>query len=447
MTNIGGKVIDGYVSGATVWLDINGNGVFDESEPKTISEAGGDYNLELSEELKECISYSNLYVDVPVGALDEDTGLVTEAYQMMLPARLSPLTDEAIFNISPLTTVLADVIKADLAKENSNAVSCSALKENTELRNSIQSKLDEAIRNLVAHYNIAADTIFADFIHAEDDVTKQLALNIVKGLKASYTFMTTAKAKYPDASYIRVEYFQGSESDSNNAYPDAWYRQTAAWLPDGFASELVKMSDDLSQEVRPIYLRKVIDKAWGTGKLSITHDIASQGGDDSPYTCSSSEAVSVTKDGVNYKLDNGSSGGQADTMEDCVNDGLVRDPRRYFYVDYQAQGIGYDARFDVGEAQSDYYALPDWTQLEDKAQPLDFSELIAHFETLEYKFDTPVDNSRYEAWSKRSTDDSHGNRVQIDKSSTGQWERLSYHDDGTYLKECSQDGVTWGTCS
>jgi hypothetical protein len=38
-TEISGKVIDGYISGATVFLDLNFNGVKDVNEPSTVSVA------------------------------------------------------------------------------------------------------------------------------------------------------------------------------------------------------------------------------------------------------------------------------------------------------------------------------------------------------------------------------------------------------------------------
>ena len=80
-----GKVIDGYVSGASVWLDLNGGKQHNNDEPITVSGDAGDYTLELSDDEKECLTYATLYVDIPVGAIDEDLGEVTQAYQMSKP--------------------------------------------------------------------------------------------------------------------------------------------------------------------------------------------------------------------------------------------------------------------------------------------------------------------------------------------------------------------------
>lgn len=44
-SNISGKAIDGYLVGAKVCLDTNGNGVCDSGEPSTTTQADGSYNL------------------------------------------------------------------------------------------------------------------------------------------------------------------------------------------------------------------------------------------------------------------------------------------------------------------------------------------------------------------------------------------------------------------
>lgn len=93
-------MIDGYVSGATVWLDINGDGSLnEESEPSVVSTESGNYSFNFTQEQALCVSYSTMYVDVPVGAMDENLGEVTEAYQMSFPPSIEVLTDEDIRNL------------------------------------------------------------------------------------------------------------------------------------------------------------------------------------------------------------------------------------------------------------------------------------------------------------------------------------------------------------
>ena len=47
-----------------------------------------------------------LVVDVPVGAVDLDLGSVEQAYQMVLPPKFKPLTQDDFYHITPLTTAL-----------------------------------------------------------------------------------------------------------------------------------------------------------------------------------------------------------------------------------------------------------------------------------------------------------------------------------------------------
>lgn len=446
LPSIGGKVIDGYVSGATVWLDINGNGQYDDSEPSAVSGSAGDYSLELTEAQSLCLAYANLYVDVPVGALDEDTGPVSEAYQMVLPARFSDPTEGEAFNISPLTTVLAEQLSEVLINNGQDTNSCADLLDNVQLAAEIKQYLDGAVRDVIARYNISEVNIYADFIETDNVASRDLALSIVTGLKASYSYKATANERFPNADYIRVEFFQGSETDNNNAYPDAWYRSIAVWLSDGFKSELIKLSEDLSEDIRPIYLRDVVDTPWGQGTISLTRDIFSFDGDDSGYSCANSEAVSITRSGVTYRLDNGSPRISASDVDTCINNQFFGGDYRYFSVDYYLQDVHYHSRFTVNDEFADFSVLSDWVQLEAKADDLNFDDLVDYFETLEYPFDTAVDNARYYSWYKRSTDDTGANRIQIEQSSSGEWERLSYNDDGTYLQECSNDGENWGSC-
>lgn len=119
-----GKVIDGYVNGATVWLDINGNHAKDADEPATLSKAAGAYQLELNEAQRACLPYATLYVDVPVGAVDEDSGPVKEAYQMAIAPQFQALSVEQVLNISPLTTAIWDQVRTRLTASAPNLSSC-----------------------------------------------------------------------------------------------------------------------------------------------------------------------------------------------------------------------------------------------------------------------------------------------------------------------------------
>ena len=87
-----GTVIDGYLSGTTVYVDLNWNFQLDSSEPKTISDDvgafsfGGDeaYLEYFGEDFRACFAKRPIIVEVPIGAVDSDRGEVTEAFKLYL---------------------------------------------------------------------------------------------------------------------------------------------------------------------------------------------------------------------------------------------------------------------------------------------------------------------------------------------------------------------------
>ncbi|MEG4300995.1 Calx-beta domain-containing protein, partial [Microcoleus sp. Pol11C1] len=80
--SIRGLVIDGYISGATVFLDANKNGVLDTNEPSTTTDSNGEFNLNIPFETFD--TNKNGEIDpsegnlVATGGTDTATGLPLE---------------------------------------------------------------------------------------------------------------------------------------------------------------------------------------------------------------------------------------------------------------------------------------------------------------------------------------------------------------------------------
>ncbi|MCK4501627.1 MAG: hypothetical protein KAU22_01240, partial [Desulfuromonadales bacterium] len=95
VTTLTGTVADGYLTAAQVFLDRNGNRVYDNGEPMAQSTTGGAYTLEVNPGEGELYP---VVVQVVAGqTVDEDTGVaVTNGYLLeTLPGRwqfVSPLT-------------------------------------------------------------------------------------------------------------------------------------------------------------------------------------------------------------------------------------------------------------------------------------------------------------------------------------------------------------------
>jgi len=104
-----GNVIDGYVAGATVCLDLNANGRCDVGEPQTISEANGAFKLNVKN-----ASTKDLYIlaEIPDSAKDSDDEGKTLAqagksgYTMATPSAFAGI-------VSPFTTLAVGKMQKD----------------------------------------------------------------------------------------------------------------------------------------------------------------------------------------------------------------------------------------------------------------------------------------------------------------------------------------------
>ena len=104
-TTLSGTVADGYLKGATVCLDVNGNSICDSGEPSGITTDGGKYTLTgitAGDETKYPV-----LVSVPATAIDSDnpTGTVGKSYFLSSPAGKGSF-------VSPLTTLIQQKVVA-----------------------------------------------------------------------------------------------------------------------------------------------------------------------------------------------------------------------------------------------------------------------------------------------------------------------------------------------
>ncbi|NJM61157.1 MAG: S8 family serine peptidase [Oscillatoriales cyanobacterium RU_3_3] len=111
-----GVVIDGYIAGATLFLDANKNGIKDSNEPSTITDSNGEYNLDISFENFDI--NQNGEIDpaegnlVAIGGIDTATGLPLET-PVTAPSEAGVVT--------LLTTLVADLIDRGIAPETAQS--------------------------------------------------------------------------------------------------------------------------------------------------------------------------------------------------------------------------------------------------------------------------------------------------------------------------------------
>ena len=117
-----GAVIDGYISGATLFLDANKNGVLDAGEPSTTTDSNGEYDLDIPFETFD--KNQNGEIDssegniVAFGGTDTATGLPLET-PVTVPADASVVT--------LLTNLVADLIDKGIAPEIAQSLVKSSL--------------------------------------------------------------------------------------------------------------------------------------------------------------------------------------------------------------------------------------------------------------------------------------------------------------------------------
>lgn len=103
-----GVAVDGYLQGATVFLDINRNGLADAGEPVTSTDLSGRYALDYSAVTG---SVSGLPI-VVTGGVDSDTGF---AFAGKLSAQVESVSQAQV--VTPMTTLVDTMVSQGLAAD------------------------------------------------------------------------------------------------------------------------------------------------------------------------------------------------------------------------------------------------------------------------------------------------------------------------------------------
>lgn len=124
-SSISGKVADGYLVGAKVFLDKNGNYQLDAGEPSAMTDANGAYTLNV--EPADVGKYPIVAMAIQGQTVDRDTNqTVSAGYVLSMPASAISGTVGSNF-ISPMSTLLREKMAANPAMTLTEAM--------TQLRN------------------------------------------------------------------------------------------------------------------------------------------------------------------------------------------------------------------------------------------------------------------------------------------------------------------------
>ena len=197
-----GTVIDGYLSGTTVYVDLNWNFQLDSSEPQTISDDVGAFSFgddeaylaDFGEGYRACFAKRPIIVEVPVGAVDSDRGEVTKAFTLyLLPKSNAANPGATLVNVTPLTSLFFDLVAEakDEQDFNSPSISESCGESGNVLGAAIQAKLEAFEAELVEKYDITLEELSADYIASGDESLKAKAEKIADALKVESLIQNT----------------------------------------------------------------------------------------------------------------------------------------------------------------------------------------------------------------------------------------------------------------
>lgn len=108
LSAVSGKVADGYLVNATVFLDKNGNYQLDQGEPYATTDASGAYTLNMDP--ADVGKYPIVAMAIKGVTSDSDTGLLTQSYILSMPKDSVSGTVNSNF-ISPMSTVLREMME------------------------------------------------------------------------------------------------------------------------------------------------------------------------------------------------------------------------------------------------------------------------------------------------------------------------------------------------
>ncbi|WP_343289631.1 hypothetical protein AAIA71_11505 [Vibrio harveyi] len=180
---LNGLAIDGYIGGATVFLDKNFNGVLDSGEPSAVTESKtGRFKIPLSKNAV-CNNNAPVIVSVPAGALDSDApnGVVDKPYTMTLPP--AAFRSQTKGNVTPITSKVWDQVLAS-AKREGITLSCSTLANpNSTISAWLKTTHQMAEKQVAKELNIQSSDIYSDYVKANNKALHQVAKNTVEHLK------------------------------------------------------------------------------------------------------------------------------------------------------------------------------------------------------------------------------------------------------------------------
>jgi hypothetical protein len=188
------KVIDGYISGANVFIDLNWNLTQDTNEPSAYEDTDNQlYYFEESQfsgienwTILKCSQRRPRVAEIPVGAYDSERGEVTSAYKLYyFPYFGSGYTDgEHRANVTPLTSLFLGYVNNLLGDGSISEIDGCGSAADT-IADRVILEVEDVLRQLNDRFEINVYSFYDDFIANNDEALQSFGEKIVDFLKVT----------------------------------------------------------------------------------------------------------------------------------------------------------------------------------------------------------------------------------------------------------------------
>lgn len=211
-TNIGTtKVIDGYVSGANVYVDMNWNQTRDPGEPYAYEDTVNEIYYWESDQFSEVDNFTSScfynrprIAEVPVGAYDTDRGYVENAYTMSYyPYEYNSEVEQA--NVTPFTSLFASFV-TEHTSGTSISVSDSCGTEANVVAQNVITEIQEVIDQLSNQWNRNIYTFYDDYIASGDATLQRQGERIVDFMTTIYKVGELLSVNYDTDFHAPIDY-------------------------------------------------------------------------------------------------------------------------------------------------------------------------------------------------------------------------------------------------
>ena len=200
------RVIDGYISGANIYIDMNWNFVQDINEPSAYEDTENqEYWFEeddfsgINDWSISCSQARPRVAEIPVGAIDADRGTVESAYEMFyfpyFNQGASGDQGEYRANVTPLTSLFLSYVTNTIGNEVIEDVNgCNETSNAIGLK--VIDRVAIVLQNLQNKFDIDPLLFYSDFIASENQELQDYGQLIVNFLQLIYKATNILENEY-----------------------------------------------------------------------------------------------------------------------------------------------------------------------------------------------------------------------------------------------------------